>query len=62
MTPEELRRRTAAWRNAHARAARELPGRDTAIRDALAAGIPQRTIAREVGVSAGRIGQIASGR
>lgn len=60
MTADELREQTAAWRRAEQHEKVLRADRDIMIGRAIAAGIPQRTIAEAVGVTAGRVGQIAS--
>jgi hypothetical protein len=51
MTTGELHARTAEWRAARDLEKRLRPGRDTAIREALAAGMTQRAAAVAAGVS-----------
>lgn len=53
MTPDELTARTAPWREARDLEVRLRPLRDAAIRQALAEGMTQRTVAKAVGVSNG---------
>lgn len=53
MTTVELRNRTAPWRNARNAERRLRPGRDDAIRQALASGMTERAVAEAVDVSAG---------
>ena len=62
MTADELRRRAKAWRRAELAEARARADRDDAIREALAAGMTHRAIAEAVGVTYGRVGQIAARR
>ncbi len=62
MTADELRDATRTWRRAELHERKLRAYRDSLIREALAAGIPQRAIAEAVGITAGRVGQIATKR
>lgn len=58
MTPAELTARTQAWRDARDRERRLRPARDTAIREAIAAGLTHRAIGVAVDVAHGLPGLI----
>ncbi len=60
MTPDKLSALTEVWREAqrHEREMRII--RDAMIARALKAGLPHRVIAEAVGVTYGRVGQIAA--
>jgi len=60
MTADELRKETAAWRRAERHEKVLRADRDIMIQRAVAAGMTHRAIAEAVGVTHGRVGQLAS--
>jgi hypothetical protein len=55
MTTDELRARTAPWRRARDTEKALRPGRDQAVREAVAAGLTHRAIADAVGFTDGLV-------
>jgi len=62
VTPDELRAATAAWRRAEAREAKLRVERDDMIRAAIADGWSHSAIAHAIGLTRGRVNQIARGK
>lgn len=59
MTPDELRKAEARYQRAEARREHAREARNTAIRQALAAGWTHAQISEATGLTRGRIGQLA---